>query len=100
MKLEINTEDKTIKLLDNYPLKDVIKEIKKIVDNWNEYTLISCDEKWSYYPYYPITYPRYPYYPTWPYDGTPIYDSNTYEIDDYGTITITAPNTDTICTTN
>lgn len=78
MKLEIDTIGKTVKLLGNYPLKDVIEEIKKIVDDWDEYTLISYEEKWNYYPYYP-------YYPIGTEQPTITYDTSNW---DYVTVEI------------
>jgi len=71
MKLEINTVDKTVKVMEDIPLKNLLGEIKKYIPDWKEYKLISYEEKWSYYPYYP-TYPTYPYYPylKWPLEIT------------------------------
>jgi hypothetical protein len=50
MKIQIDTKGKTVKLMENYPIKDVLKELKKIVDDWDDYTLIAYEEKWNYYP--------------------------------------------------
>ncbi|MFW5847675.1 MAG: hypothetical protein ACOCVF_02035 [bacterium] len=59
MKIQIDTENKTIRVDNNIPLGELIKTLKKLLPNgeWKEYELI---KKVETYPYY---IPYYPYYP-------------------------------------
>ena len=63
MNIEIDTVSKTVKFKEDIPLKDLMKTIKEHLKDWENYKLISYEEKWSYYPYYPYTYPIWPQEP-------------------------------------
>ena len=58
MILEINTEDKTIKVKGKVPLSELVEKLKDIFgDTWAEYSLESTQEPF-------MAYPSYPVYPT------------------------------------
>ena len=64
MIVEINTDAKTITIE-----SATAKEIKKLAKQYSNYTFISKDTNWSYYPYwgqpfYVETIPTIPYYET------------------------------------
>ena len=64
MKLQIDTENKTIKVEQNYKLADIVKNLEKLLPKnspfgyWKDYTL-ETDSIWYWYPYPCYTY-RYP----------------------------------------
>lgn len=52
MKIQIDTQQKTVKLLDSMNLKDLIKNLKNLLgDKFDEYTLISYEYMYSYIPW-------------------------------------------------
>jgi len=75
MIFEINTDKKTIKILNNESnFYEITKELKKLFPNgeWKEYNLIQNEKEIVYYPYVPtpminpyIPEPYYPWNPTW-----------------------------------
>lgn len=66
MTLEINNKTKTIKIIENTNIGELISFLETILPNdWKEYTLIHCVTKYEYYPYYNSRWINpYPLYPT------------------------------------
>ena len=64
MKLQIDTTEKTIKVLEDIPLGELLSAIKKLLpeDEWEKYKLQT--NIYQYQPYYPVLTP---YAPTWTY---------------------------------
>lgn len=62
MRLEIDTENKTIKLLKEVSFKELTKTLKDLLGKqMDEYKIIP-DTTANYYPYYPYNYPTTPFY--------------------------------------
>lgn len=79
MKLKIDTENKTIEIEDQYSIKEIISELKKLFPkDWQEYKLINSKviEYISYYPIYPQYQELNPYCPL-PLNPTIICDGRT-----------------------
>ncbi len=56
MKLQIDTEAKTVKIDELVNISELVKVLRKMLPDWKEYSIMS-DVVWSY----PL-YPSYPYY--------------------------------------
>lgn len=64
MTLEINTKEKTITAKGRVNLGALVKELKKMNIDINEYSLISdiqLVDNYKFYPYTPLTYPNTPF---------------------------------------
>ena len=75
MRIEINTNEKTIKIIDSLDVDELIKFVDKF--KLHDYSIIS-DNTFTYYPY-----PYYPSYPSYPYKWGTIevtYTTNTQDI--------------------
>jgi hypothetical protein len=64
MKLTIDTVEKTIEVENGVIISEFLKEIKKLLPDWKDYT-INVKQDYTYIPYYP-NWPTTPYNP--PYD--------------------------------
>jgi hypothetical protein len=73
MKIQIDFDNKVIKLESNVNLKEFYDKIKTILDNWQEFSLhTNTVINWNNYPVYSYDYTkRWPYsYPWWGGTGT------------------------------
>lgn len=52
MKFEIDTTEKTIKLLEDANIKELNNTLKSMLVDWKEYTIIYNPYNWKYIPYY------------------------------------------------
>ena len=59
MKIEISTDEKTIKVLDATPIDDIIEFCERFNLSLSEWVIIPTPT--VYYPYYPPTYPYIDY---------------------------------------
>ena len=65
MKITIDTTAKIITVEESVNIGDLIKELKKILPDYKEFTLVQKETIWQYYPYYPIYQEQNPLQPTW-----------------------------------
>jgi hypothetical protein len=64
MKIQIDTNNKIIKLEESIKLDILLNELEKLLPNWKEYTLeVNTTIYWAD-PVVPV-YPQYPYWPWW-----------------------------------
>ena len=66
MELVINTENKTVKVVGQCKLQELINTMTRMGLGLAEYSIIGTEKVLEYYPYYPV-YPSYPSYPTGPF---------------------------------
>ena len=85
MKIQINTELKTIKLEESTNLGNFYEAIKQMLPDWKEYKLeTNTTIKWNTYPIYTNPYPYQPFrtYPWITCTGTTSdYKSNIFNVD-------------------
>lgn len=63
MKIEIDTENKTIEIKESINILEFNTWVHENIKDWGSYTIIPA------YQWYYSTYPTYPIYPTYPYYG-------------------------------
>lgn len=63
MELVINTENKTVKVVGQCKLQELINIMTRMGLGLAEYSIIGTEKVLEYYPYYPV----YPSYPTGPF---------------------------------
>jgi hypothetical protein len=92
MNIEIDTENKTITLKEDVPLKDIV-ELSKALKDWEEYDIVVVEDELYIPPYIPYTpvIPYPPYYPStpysYPYDTWVQCDSGTVDLNPQDTLT-------------
>lgn len=62
MKFTIDTEKKTIKILEDIKLSDLYSELENMGIK-TDFVIRATEIHWEYMPYYPVTYPSQPSIP-------------------------------------
>ncbi len=79
MKIQIDFDNKVIKLESNVNLKEFYDKVKTILDNWQEFSLgTNTVINWNSYPVYPYRPPYYtnPYWCLYGTSGTTLTSTN------------------------